>query len=127
VRELKLSGVNFAGTVSHQEIARLYDAADIFINASSLDNMPVSILEAFASGTPVVSTAPEGMSSLIQNERTGLLSLPGDAQALADNVVRLLADPELASRLAFNAYEEVGRYSWETVRPQWLKIYRMCS
>ncbi|HXM60997.1 MAG TPA: glycosyltransferase [Terriglobales bacterium] len=127
VQELKLSGVNFAGAVSHQEIARFYDGADIFINASSLDNMPVSILEAFASGTPVVSTAPEGMSSLIQNERTGLISLPGDAQALADNVMRLLADPELASRLTFNAYEEVGRYSWETVRQQWLKIYRTCS
>ncbi len=126
VHELELSGVNFAGAIPYLEISRYYDAADIFINASSLDNMPVSILEAFASGTPVVTTAPEGMSYLIQNERTGLLSQPGDAQALADNVVRLLKDPELASRLACNAHEELRRYSWETVREQWLKIYRKC-
>jgi glycosyltransferase involved in cell wall biosynthesis len=124
VRELKLSGVNFAGAVGHQEIARFYDSSDIFINASSLDNMPVSILEAFASGMPVVTTAPEGMSYLVEHERTGLLSEPGDAAALAANAMRLLKDPELASHLACNAHEEMQRYSWETVRQQWLELYR---
>ncbi len=127
VHELKLSGVNFPGAVPHDEISHHYDVADIFINASSLDNMPVSILEAFASGTPVVTTAPEGMSYLIRNEHNGLLSPPGDARALANNVVRLLRKPELASRLAFNAHAQMQRYSWETVREEWLKIYRTCS
>ena len=124
VHDLNLSGIDFAGAVPHHEIGRFYDAADIFINASSLDNMPVSILEAFASGTPVVTTAPEGMSYLVEHERTGLLSEPGDARALAENVMRLLKNPELASRLALNAHEEVQRYSWEAVREQWLEIYR---
>ena len=123
VRELKLSGVNFAGTVSHDDISRFYDAADIFINASSLDNVPVSILEAFASGMPVVTTAPEGMSYLVEHERTGLLSEPGDAAALAANVMRLLTHPELALRMALNAREELQRYCWETVRGQWLEVY----
>jgi glycosyltransferase involved in cell wall biosynthesis len=123
-QELMLSGVNFVSAVPHEEISRFYDAADIFINASSLDNMPVSILEAFASGTPVVSTAPEGMSYLVEHERTGLLSEPGDAGALAENVIRLLRHPELALRLTLNAHEEVKRYSWGTVRQQWLQLYR---
>ena len=122
--ELMLSGVNFAGAVPHHEIACHYDATDIFINASSLDNMPVSILEAFASGTPVATTAPEGMEYLVEHERTGLLSEPGDASALAENVMRLLREPELASRLAFNAREAVQRYAWGAVRQQWLEIYR---
>jgi glycosyltransferase involved in cell wall biosynthesis len=122
--ELNLSGVDFAGAVPHQEISGFYNAADIFINASSLDNTPVSILEAFASGTPVVTTAPEGMSYLVEHERTGLLSEPGEAAALAENVMRLLRHPELASRLAINAREEIQRYSWDTVRQQWLGIYR---
>jgi glycosyltransferase involved in cell wall biosynthesis len=123
-QELMLSGVNFVSAVPHEEISRFYDAADIFINASSLDNMPVSILEAFASGTPVVSTAPEGMSYLVEHERTGLLSEPGDAGALAENVIRLLRHPELALRLTLNAHEEVKRYSWGTVRQQWFQLYR---
>jgi glycosyltransferase involved in cell wall biosynthesis len=124
VKELKLSGVNFCGVASHQEIGRFYDQADIFINASRLDNMPVSILEAFASGTPVVSTAPEGMSYLVDHERTGLLSEVGNLQALAQNVIRVLRDPDLATRLASNAREQSLRYSWPIVREQWLKVYQ---
>jgi len=86
--------------------------------------MPVSILEAFASGTPVVSTAPEGIRYLVENERTGLLSATGDWQALAHNVIRLLREPELAGRLAQNAHEESMRYRWTAVRNQWLQVYR---
>jgi hypothetical protein len=65
------------------------------------------------------------MSYLVEHERTGLLSKPGDARALADNVVRLVAHPELATGLTLNALEEVQRYSWPAVRQQWLELY--CS
>ena len=124
VHELKLSGVRFLGAVPRGEIGRVYDDADIFVNASSLDNMPVSVLEAFASGTPVVSTAPEGMRYLVDHERTGLLSPPGEAAPLAENILRVLKDEELSSRLAANAYEESRRYRWAAVRESWLNAYR---
>jgi glycosyltransferase involved in cell wall biosynthesis len=124
VKQLQVGGVNFCGVASRQQISRFYDQADIFINASRLDNMPVSILEAFASGTPVVTTAPEGMRYLVDHERTGLLSNVGDWQALAENVIRLLRDQDLAARLATEAHEESRRYSWPVVRDQWLEVYR---
>ncbi len=124
VHQLRLSGVRFLGAVPRNEIGRVYDEADIVVNASSLDNMPVSVLEAFASGTPVVSTAPEGMRYLVDHERTGLLSPPGEAAPLAANVLRLLRDEDLSSRLAANAYEESSRYQWTAVREQWLAAYR---
>jgi len=124
VREMKLTGVNFTGVAARDQIGRFYDQADIFINASRLDNMPVSVLEAFASGTPVVSTAPESMRYLVDHGRTGLLSPTGDAHALAQNVIRLLQKPELAEELAENARQELQRYSWPIVREQWLGIYR---
>jgi glycosyltransferase involved in cell wall biosynthesis len=124
VHELNLSGVRFLGAVPRGEIGKVYDQADIFVNASSLDNMPVSVLEAFASGTPVVSTAPEGMRHLIDHERTGLLSAPDDAESLAENILRVLRDEELSARLAANAYEESHRYRWAAVRESWLGAYR---
>jgi glycosyltransferase involved in cell wall biosynthesis len=124
VYQLKLSGVRFLGSVSRAEIGRVYNGADIFVNASSLDNMPVSVLEAFASGTPVVSTAPEGMRYLVDHDRTGLLSPPGEAAPLAENILRLLRDEELSSRLAASAYEESSRYRWTAVRERWLAAYR---
>jgi glycosyltransferase involved in cell wall biosynthesis len=124
VQSLNLSGVTFLGAVSRQEIGGVYDQADIFVNASSLDNMPVSVLEAFSSGTPVVSTAPEGMDYLVDHERTGLLSPTGDAGLIAKNILRLLGDAELGSRLANSAYEESIRYRWTSVRGLWLNAYR---
>lgn len=124
VTQLNIDRVNFYGVVSRREIARFYDQADIFINASALDNMPVSVLEAFASGAPVVSTAPEGMQYLIEHERTGLLSEPGDVSALAQNVIRLVRDPDFAGRIAANAHRQCGHYSWSIVQDQWLEIYR---
>lgn len=124
VREMNLAGVEFKGIAARNEIGRFYDQADIFINGSRLDNMPVSVLEAFASGMPVVSTEPEGMRYLVEHERTGLLSPPGDAAALAQNVIRVLQDSALAERLVGNAQQEFQRYSWTVVREEWLEVYR---
>jgi glycosyltransferase involved in cell wall biosynthesis len=123
VFEMKLSGVNFCGVASRDQIGEYYDRADIFINASHLDNMPVSVLEAFACGTPVISTAPEGMRYLVEHGHTGLLSQPGDVDALAENVIRVLREPELAFRLSTNAFEQSRRYRWDSVREQWLRVY----
>jgi glycosyltransferase involved in cell wall biosynthesis len=124
VRSLQLEDIEFVGPVTRDKIGSFYDRADFFINASNLDNMPVSILEAFASGTPVVSTAPDGIRYLVEHGRTGLLCEPEDWRALATNVVRLLQEPDLASRLARSAYEESRRYRWDVVRTQWLNVYR---
>jgi glycosyltransferase involved in cell wall biosynthesis len=124
VADLNLTGVNFTGVVSHREVGKFYNQADIFLNASWLDNMPVSVIEAFAAGTPVVTTSPECMPYLVQHERTGLLSPVGDEKALAANVIRLLHDPALAASLAQNAHEESRNYTWEAVREQWLNTYR---
>ena len=124
VTDLNLSDVNFTGVVSRREIGKYYDRADIFINASWLDNMPLSILEAFASGTPVVTTSPECMPYLVQHERTGLLSPVGEHEALAANVIRLLRDRALAARLAENARDESRNYTWEVAREPWLDVYR---
>ena len=124
VSDMKLAGVNFKGVVAHHEIGRFYDQADIFINASRVDNMPISVLEAFAAGTPVVSTEPEAMHYLVEHGRTGLLSPMGDASALARNVIRVLQDSELADWLVANAHQELQRYCWPVVREQWLKVYR---
>ncbi len=123
IDDFKLTEVEFTGPVPHERIPLLLDKADIFVNASWVDNMPNSILEAFAAGTPVVTTAQEGIRYLVEHERTGLLCPVGDWKALADAVIRLLRDPELALRLAANAREESHRYSWEAIRGQWIEVY----
>jgi glycosyltransferase involved in cell wall biosynthesis len=64
------------------------------------DGIPVVLMEAMASGTPVVSTQVSGIPELVEDGVTGLLAPPGDAVALADCLERMLADPGLRRRLA---------------------------
>lgn len=123
VGELRLNCVEFVGRVSREQIGAICDRADVFINASILDNMPVSILEAFHAGIPVASTAPHGIVYIVEHERTGLLSPPHDWRQLGENVLRLLRDPALARTLAGNARDQAQNYRWEAVRDQWLHIY----
>jgi glycosyltransferase involved in cell wall biosynthesis len=127
VGSLGLSDVEFTGPIAHASIAGYYDQNDIFINASWLDNMPVSILEAFAAGTPVVTTAPESIRYLVEHDETGLVCEPGDWQSLGDNVLRLLSDQGLGGRLAANANKISQSYRWAIVREQWLRIYHSLS
>jgi glycosyltransferase involved in cell wall biosynthesis len=124
IAEFNLHNVEFAGAVPRGEIGRYYNQADIFVNGSRLDNMPVSIIEAFAAGTPVVTTAAEGIRYLVEHERTGLLCETWDWKALAENIIRVILDADLALRLAQNAYEQSLRYRWDVVRGQWLEVYR---
>jgi len=122
--ELRLNNVEFAGRVSQEQIGAFYDRADIFINASIVDNMPVSVLEAFVAGLPVVSTAPGGIRYIVEHERTGLLSPPHEWRQLGESVLRLLREPGLARMLAGNARQRAQNYCWENVREQWLQHYR---
>jgi glycosyltransferase involved in cell wall biosynthesis len=123
VAELCLEDVEFAGAILPHQIHGVYANADIFINASRGDNMPVSILEAFASGLPVASSAAGGIPHMLSHEITGLLSEVGDYESLANNVLRFLQDPTLAHALAQNAHEGAKQCSWAAVRTRWLDVY----
>jgi glycosyltransferase involved in cell wall biosynthesis len=122
-RPLREGAVRFVGRVEPGAMPDLCDAADLFINASVVDNQPVSILEAFAAGLPVVSTATGDIPSMIRDGETGLLVPPRDPEALAAAIERLLRDPERAVRMAGRAREAVTRYTWPRVGGQWPVIY----
>lgn len=122
-RELSLRGVEFLGQVAPERMPALYEAADIFLNASDVDNMPLSIIEAYAAGLPVVTTEAGGIPHIVADGETGLLVPCGDAAALAAGALRLLEDEELARRITTNAHSTCRKYSWESVRGEWVKLY----
>ena len=126
-RALALRNVEFTGLLAPGEMPRLSDSADIYLNASDVDNMPLSILEAFAAGLPVVTTNAGGIPYVVEHERTGLLVERDVHEALAAEAVRLLEDEELAARLARSARAECDKYRWAAVRGQWLEFYREVS
>lgn len=121
--ELGLQNVDFRGSVDPNEISQIYNEADIYLNSSSIDNMPLSILEAFASGLPVITTNAGGIPYIAENEVTALLSETEDHQALALNALRVLNDSTLAANLIEAAKNEVQKYSWKNVGDQWVDTY----
>ena len=124
VRDLGLRHVTFAGRVPAADMGRLYDEADLFLNGSDIDNMPLSILDAFAAGMPVVTTDAGGIPHLVTDGRTGIVVRRGDEAALAEGALGLLRDDALAARIADTARAEcLSRYSWRAVRAQWIDLY----
>lgn len=121
------SCVEFLGRMDRDRVAQLYQASDIALNPSLVDNMPNSVLEAMACGVPVVSTDVGGVPFIVENERTALLVAPGDVDSMCRALRRLLVDGELASRLRRASLDEVQRYGWDAVAPQWLEAYRLAA
>jgi glycosyltransferase involved in cell wall biosynthesis len=124
VSDLGLQHVNFVGPVKPDEIAGFYAANDIYVQSPNIDNMPTSVLEAFASGLPVVSTEAGGVPAILTHGQHGLLAHLADYETLGHHVLRLLDNPDYARRLARTAYATTHACTWPSVREEWLKVYR---
>jgi glycosyltransferase involved in cell wall biosynthesis/predicted metal-dependent phosphoesterase TrpH len=112
LRERLGDRATFLGWLSGLALARAYASADLFLFASSTDTFGQVILEAQASGLPVVAVAEGGPRTLIDDGRTGLLR-PADPNALADALCELAAAPALRGRLAKAALADVRGRTWE--------------
>jgi glycosyltransferase involved in cell wall biosynthesis len=124
VEDLGLRHVTFAGRVAPTDIWRFYADADIYVQTPDIDNMPTSVIEAFASGCPVVSTDAGGVPAILTDGTHGLLAPSGDHVSVAAAVLRLLDDAELAGRIADAAFESCAAYQWAAVRTAWVELYR---
>jgi glycosyltransferase involved in cell wall biosynthesis len=123
IAERKLKGIRLAGRVERDKIWPQYDSHDMFLNTSSIDNMPISILEAFAAGLPIVTTAAGGIPYMIQNGQNGYLVPVDDDLSAAERILHLLESPNDASRLAEGGKVSLQDYQWHQVGRQWINLY----
>lgn len=121
---LAVSGVRFIGRVAPGSVQETYADADVFVNSSEVDNQPVSVLEACASGLPVVSTAVGDIPAMLRHGEAGVLVPPSNPAAMAEAVAALIEDPARAMAIARRARGEVERYTWPRIREQWIEVYR---
>jgi glycosyltransferase involved in cell wall biosynthesis/predicted metal-dependent phosphoesterase TrpH len=113
----------FLGWQHGSDLARVYASADAFLFASRTDTFGQVVLEAQASGLPVVAVGEGGPASLIVDGETGLLCR-ADAEALADAVVSVVRQPLLASRLRRAALASVSGRTWEAALERLADGYR---
>jgi glycosyltransferase involved in cell wall biosynthesis/predicted metal-dependent phosphoesterase TrpH len=123
LRERLSEHATFLGWLDGEDLARAYASADMFMFASQTDTFGQVIVEAQASGLPVLAVAEGGPVSLIENGETGLLA-PAHAGALAADLVRLAEDALLRERLRRAALQAVRGRTWESSLQQLAAGYR---
>ena len=123
--ERNLKDITFAGSVSDKTKASFYKTADIYCSpATGNESFGIVLIEAMAAGTPIVATNIEGYSSVITNEKNGLLVSPKNSNKIAKSISRIIEDKKLAKKLISAGKKDVEQYGWTKVTDQVLKVYK---
>ncbi|ADO71094.1 glycosyltransferase family 4 protein [Stigmatella aurantiaca] len=116
--------VELTGYSAYEDAPELYRRGDLFVSPTYAEGFSNTILEAMATGLPIVSTRAVGVLDCLEDGRNGLLVPPRDANALAEAIARVLDDAALRRRLARTALEEArALYSWQAVGRQIQQVY----
>ena len=123
-RQLELRNVTFVGKVAPDRMREFYDAADVYLNSPAIDNMPNSIIEAYAAGIPVVTTNAGGIPYVVTHADTGFMVESDDHEGMARCALELIHVPERAL-VAVRARDVcLRRYVWPAVAAEWERLYR---
>lgn len=125
VEELDLGQhVKFVGWINGKEKLGLLASSSVFVLPSYNEGMPMSVLEALASGLPIISTTIGGIPHQVTNEVEGFLLTPGDVKGLEDRLETLLTSPQLRSDFSKKALEKFDTcFSTNVVLPKLERIY----
>jgi phosphatidylinositol alpha 1,6-mannosyltransferase len=122
--QARLPQDHFPGFVRGDPLSRLYASADLFVFPSTNETFGNVILEAMASGLPVLAAAAGGPADLIEPGVNGLLAAPKDAADMAALAARALAQPALRRRLSAQGLATARRYDWRRVHGRLVADYR---
>ena len=112
--------------IPKNNVPEYLNRADIFLNTTTVDNTPVSVMEALACGLCVVSTNVGGLPYLLQDNQDALLVPSDDARAMAEAVLRLLGEKGLAKRMSQGGRKKAEFFDWSAILPQWEALFQKC-
>ncbi len=115
--------VNFTGKLRKKAWAEISTDYDFFINTTTVDNTPISVIEAMSLGLVIVSTRVGGMPVLIEHGKDGVL-VPEGEKAFADTISSLIEHPEESMEICYRAREKVENYDWEVVKKLWNNLLK---
>jgi len=123
IADNEIKDVVFTGRVKNSEIGTMLNKADIYINPTTADNMPLSLFEAFACGLPVISTNVGGLPNFITNNENGFLINSNDVNSLIDKIEYILLNQENIRIIISNAYLTFEMYTWVNLKRDYYQLY----
>lgn len=118
---LEAGKIRFLGGKTHEELKRIYASADVFVAPSvtahdgDQEGLPTTIMEAMASGLPVIASRSGGIEQIIKNEMTGLLCEEKNVGEIINAIKSILEQPELFKELERGGYEKVTCYDYKKI------------
>ena len=114
--------VTFTGKLEKEAWHQLAADYDIFLNTTTVDNTPISIIESLALGLPIVSTNVGGVPYLVSDGESALLVASADADSMAKSVIRLVETPSLAEHMSTQGHKLALQFDWQQVRNKWVNL-----
>lgn len=125
VKEMKLENmVQFVGLVEHSQLPELYCRADVFVLPSLNEGMSNTLLEALASGLPIIATNTGGTKELIRENANGFIIKTKDSNDIAEKLEKLIVNPELVRSMGIESRRIAEQMSWKKVAEQYLELYK---
>jgi glycosyltransferase involved in cell wall biosynthesis len=120
-----LDRIHFTGWLDKEAMLSKYNEANIFVFASRHEGMPNAVLEAMASGLPVVASRIAGNEELVEQDETGILVPAEDVDALRAALEKLLTDADLRQRMGQSARQRVeNQFTWRAVAEQYAALFK---
>lgn len=124
ITKLKLDNyVHFLGNIPFKKLQRYYTESDIFVLPSTSESFGSVVIEAMASGIPVIASDIQAIKNIIKDKKNGIL-VSQNADSFADTIENLINDSKLRENIRKAALIDVSKFSWETVTKQYEKVYR---
>ncbi len=119
----ELEGIEFLGMIPNEKVRLLLKSSNVFISVPSVDNQPVSILEAFSCGVPVIAAKVGGIADLIEDNRNGFLVESHNPRQIAEKVDLIMKNQELVEKVVAAGRKKVEKHLWNSIKPDLFKLY----
>jgi len=128
VEELNLENyVTFIGKIPNEEVPKYMMISDVFVLPSLSEGLPITILEAMASGLPIVATKVGGLPEIVRERENGFLVEPKNSKEIAEKVLYLLSNDKIRNSISLNNKEKAKNYSWDSIVDKLTKVYSLCK
>jgi glycosyltransferase involved in cell wall biosynthesis len=113
--------IEITGRINAEDMPNIYRQNDIFISASKLEGMSNAMLEAMASGLPIIATRCEGVEELILEN--GLVIDNANAEEIAKAIKKLIDDRQLRNQMSIAARQRAEKFTWNSIAYKYMQLY----